>query len=277
MTCQELDRLLYPYLDGEFQPEERVDLETHLAGCANCTRRVEQERQIQQALRRAARHSVQSSRAPDSLRAGIQLGLRQQQRRAFHAQMLKFGAAAALAVVVVGGAWISVRQEQRQSRVAELIKRHGKQLPYDIDLSRATPEQINQLLTKLDHPVALIQLPKARQVGARVSQVQDREAVYVSYESESGRRLGVFAIGDPRRELPAEPFPSVDVESSDGHTVVVWRDDEVVYEMVGEGDLSEADILEMVRARQRSAGVANANLPPPVKPELNLQQVSHAP
>jgi anti-sigma factor RsiW len=61
MTCQELDRLLYPYLDGEFQPEERMDMETHLGTCADCARRVEQEREIQQALRRAARHSVQSA------------------------------------------------------------------------------------------------------------------------------------------------------------------------------------------------------------------------
>ncbi len=94
MTCQELDRLLYPYLDGEFQPEERMDLETHLSGCAACQRRVETEKQMQQALRRAARHSVQGMRAPSSLRAGIQVGLKQEQRRAQYGVWLRAGAMA---------------------------------------------------------------------------------------------------------------------------------------------------------------------------------------
>ena len=49
MTCQELDRLLYAYLDGEFQPEERLEVEAHLSRCAACARRVHAEAQLQQA------------------------------------------------------------------------------------------------------------------------------------------------------------------------------------------------------------------------------------
>ncbi|NVJ28919.1 zf-HC2 domain-containing protein, partial [Myxococcus sp. AM011] len=77
MTCQELERLLYPYLDGEFQPEERHDVESHLEGCSACVARVDEEMQLRQALRRAAKHAVstQGTRAPASLRAGIQSGL----------------------------------------------------------------------------------------------------------------------------------------------------------------------------------------------------------
>jgi len=81
MTCQELDSILYPFLDGEFQPEERLEVEAHLTGCAECAQRVNMEVRMQQSLRRAARHAVESTRAPDALRARIQLGIHQEQRR----------------------------------------------------------------------------------------------------------------------------------------------------------------------------------------------------
>jgi anti-sigma factor RsiW len=264
MTCQELDRLLYPYLDGEFQPEERVDMETHLAVCADCTRRVEEEREIQQALRRAARHSIQASRAPASLRAGIQLGLRQEQRRASQFQILKMGAAA-LVVVAVGGAWVALRTEERQRRVDAIVKRHKMTLPYD--LTNATPEQIEQwLLTQKAPPVPLPRFPKTRPDGVRLS----HDAVSVSYETEpekegeSVRRITLLAMDDPRGELSAQESPSVQVDSSNRYSVVVWRDGEVVYNLVG--DLSESDIIKLVQQREPSSRVANA--PRPVAPGL---------
>jgi anti-sigma factor RsiW len=280
MTCQELDRLLYPYLDGEFQPEERMDMETHLASCADCTQRVAREREIQQALRRAARHSLQSSRAPASLRAGIQVGLKRQQRRAYQGQFLQVSAAV-LVVVAVGGGWVAIRPEEGQRFAADAAQRHvtGRKLPFEIIHSE--PESVEAWFDgKLDHRVPVLRLPNAKVEGARIHSVQGRDAAYISYEApptkkgEKGRRIGVFVIGDTRGELDVKPQPSVHVDGNTGLKVAIWRDNEIVYEMVS--DFTEADIMRMVEQRQRGSSDA----PPPSIPvmhTLDVQPTAHVP
>ncbi|MDY7228063.1 anti-sigma factor family protein [Hyalangium rubrum] len=277
MTCQELDRLLYPYLDGEFQPEERMDVETHLEACSACTRRVEQEREIRQTLRRAARHSLQSSRAPQSLRAGIQVGLKREQRRATQAQFLRVSAAA-LVVVAVGGGWISMRPERHQRFVEDAARRHAKGLPYEI--ANAAPEHVEAWFeNKLDHTVLVPRLPNARLSGARLSNVESYPAAYISYETrpakegEEARRIGVFVFDDARRELNAQDLPSVQADSNTGYNVAIWRDGEIVYELVA--DLSEADIRKLIQEQERASGLASA--PRPAQTLVPVQHTSHVP
>ena len=57
MTCQELDPLIYPYLDGELDEAERGALESHAASCAGCRARLSREAAFQGVLRRSAHAS----------------------------------------------------------------------------------------------------------------------------------------------------------------------------------------------------------------------------
>jgi anti-sigma factor RsiW len=292
MTCQELDRLLYPYLDGEFQPEERVDLETHLSGCAACQRRVETEKQMQQALRRAARHSVQGMRAPASLRAGIQVGLKQEQRRAQYGVWLRAGAMA-LVVVTVGGGWVAYQSEQQQ-RLArrEAVQRHTRVLPFEI-ASTTTDQMEAWFKDKVDPRVTVPQLPKAKPLGGRISILNGREVAYISYETlpendEPSRRLGVFVVPDDASAKPKlQSLKAVEVDSAQGYNVVTWRDDEIVYEMVT--DMDEDDIRQMLANRGSEDVVASkppqqaeeplfsrppAPRPQYSRPQLNIEQAT---
>ncbi|WP_163992626.1 anti-sigma factor family protein [Pyxidicoccus caerfyrddinensis] len=266
MTCQELERLLYPYLDGEFQPEERVDLETHLSGCAACQRRVEEETQMKLALRRAARHSVQGMRTPASLRAGIQGGLKREQRRAQYGVWLRAGAMA-LVVVTVGGGWVAYQSEQRL-RLArrEAIQRHNRVLPYEI--ASASPEQMEEWFKdKVDPRVTLPQLPKAKPLGGRISILNGKEVAFISYETlpqkegEPSRRLSVFVVPDDEAAAPrVQTLKAVEVDSAQGYNVVTWRDDEIVYEMVT--DMDEDDIRRMLSERDSGEAIARKSEPP---------------
>ncbi|XXF75085.1 zf-HC2 domain-containing protein [Myxococcaceae bacterium GXIMD 01537] len=282
MTCQELDRFLYPYLDGEFQPEERIDVEAHLAGCADCAQRVEEEQQMRQALRRAARHSVQSARAPASLRAGIQAGLHREQRRAQVGVWLR-ASAAALVVITAGGTWVALQAGERQRFIVDAAKRHAKRLPYEI--ASVTPEVVEAWFDgKLDHPVSLPRLPNAVVSGARISNVKDRPAAYISYEAapvEDGaptRHFGLFVFDDTRRDVRAQALPSVEVNSAEGYNVALWREGEIVYELVS--DLDEADIRKMLAQQQAGQDARLASNPPrPVKalPQVAVEPASLEP
>ena len=279
MTCQELDRLLHPYLDGEFQPEERVDLENHLAGCAECGHRAEVEKQLRQALRRAARHSVQGMRAPASLRAGIQVGLKQEQRRAQYGVWLRAGAMA-LMVVTVGGGWVTYQSEQRMRLSRwEAVQRHNKVLPFEI--ASTTTEQMEEWFKdKVDPRVTVPQLPKAKPLGGRISILNGREVALISYETlpqkegEPSRRLSVFVVPDDADRAPKlQALKAVEVDSAQGYNVVTWRDDEIVYEMVT--DMDEEDIRQMLDARDSGATLARKSKA--VEPEEPLFSPSPRP
>jgi hypothetical protein len=50
MTCDLVDRLMTPFVDGECAEDERAAVIAHLRGCAPCTRRVEAESTARQLL-----------------------------------------------------------------------------------------------------------------------------------------------------------------------------------------------------------------------------------
>jgi mycothiol system anti-sigma-R factor len=277
MTCQELDRLLYPYLDGEFQPEERMDVEAHLAECTECARQVEAEKQMREALRRAARHSVQSARAPASLRLGIEAGLKREQRRAQVGLWMR-ASAAALVVLTAGGAWMAFESNaQRQRFMAAAVRHHAKALPFEV-ASNNPKELEDYFRNKLNHPVVVPELPNATAKGARFSNVKDNDVAYVSYEAapvkdgDPARRIGLFVFDDSGRDLPAKALPAVQVDSSDGYNVAVWREGEVVYELVS--DLDEADIRKMVTQQHPQLASHPSR---PVRPDVPAQNASLRP
>jgi anti-sigma factor (TIGR02949 family) len=276
MTCQELDRIIYPYLDGEFHTEERLEVEAHLTGCATCAQRVHAEARMQQALRRAARQAVETTRAPEALRANIREGLRREQRAVQQWWWMR-ASAAALVVVTAAGAWMTLRPEQHQRYMEDAARRHAKKLP--VEIAGASHEGVEAWFDgKLDHRVSVPRLPDVRLSGARISNVTDRPAAYISYEHNPGkqgapsRRIGLFVFDDARREVEAPPLPSVQVGSSLGYNVAVWREGEIVYELVT--DLDETDIRRMLAQQQGTGGGSPSRA---VRPEVQAMPVSLQP
>jgi mycothiol system anti-sigma-R factor len=272
MTCQELERFLYPYLDGEFQPEERLEVEAHLSRCAECARQVHEEARMQQALRRAARESVTGARAPAALRSRLQAGLRQEQRRERQWQWAR-ASAAALVVVAAGGTWMALQPEQHLRFMEDAARRHARKLP--VEIAGGSHENVEAWFDgKLDHRVPVPRLPNAILHGARISNVTDRPAAYISYErtpeaeGAPARRIGLFVFDDSHREVQAPPLPSVQVGSSHGYNVAVWRDQEIVYELVT--DLDETDIRRMLAEQGLPAGRPSR----PASPDVPARPVS---
>jgi mycothiol system anti-sigma-R factor len=276
MTCQELERFLYPYLDGEFEPEERLEVDAHLSHCADCARRVHEEARLQQALRQAARQAVHGTRAPDTLRARIQGGLRQeQQRRTRQRWWMQAGAAAAV-LLVAGGAWMTLEARQHKRIMDDAARRHALQWPVEVKGGHEGVER--WFAGKLDHRVPVPQLHDAVLHGARISNVMDRQAAYISYErapqaeGAPARRIGLFVFNDTHGEVEAPALPAVQMGSSHGYNVAVWRDQEIVYELVT--DLDESDIRRMLAEQGRQTG---SKLSQPAAPDVPARPVAHQP
>lgn len=242
--------MFQPYLDGEFQVEERLEVETHLSGCAGCAQRFQGEAQRHHSLRQATRRALQSTQAPEALRARLREELGHEQRRATQARWLR-ASAAVFVVGVAGGAALTFHPGQRQHYIEEAARRYAKRLPPEVVGSSA--ENFEAWLDgKLDHRVSVPNLPNLQLMGIRISHVADRPAAYISYEAPRppgaagapARRIGLLVFDDARGDVEAAPLPAVEVGTGLGYNVAIWRKNEVVYEMVS--DLDESDIRRML-------------------------------
>ena len=248
MTCEELEGFLYAYLDGEFEPADKVGFERHLASCLPCAQKFHLESAFRETLHSKAKEhaSGPSSRAPEGLRRSIRTQLRHEQHRAALRRWARAGAAAAF-IAAAGGAYVTLRPGMREGYIEDAARRHAKSLPFEIQ--REGAENLEAWFQgKLEHSVHVPTFPNTSLAGARLSHVKDKQAAYIAYDalgaSAGPRRIGLFVFQDSDREVAAQPLPSLELDSSHGYNVAIWRDHEIVYELVS--DLDESDIRQMV-------------------------------
>jgi anti-sigma factor (TIGR02949 family) len=67
-SCDSIETLVTPYVDGELPSQDRQRVDAHIASCAVCRSRVEAERAVSD-LVRARRGELCADRAPEGLRA----------------------------------------------------------------------------------------------------------------------------------------------------------------------------------------------------------------
>jgi mycothiol system anti-sigma-R factor len=249
MTCEELEGFLYAYLDGEFEPADKAEVERHLAQCPPCAQKFHLESAFRNTLHSKVKEHASGpySRAPESLRRSIRTQLRHEQHRASLRSWARAGAAAAF-IAAAGGAYVTLRPGMRGVYIEDAALRHAKSLPFEVQ--REGAEHLEAWFQgKLEHSVHVPTFPNTSLAGARLSHVKDKQAAYIGYDAlgASGagpRRIGLFVFQDSDREVPAQPLPSVELDSSHGYNVAIWRDHEIVYELVS--DLDENDIRQML-------------------------------
>jgi anti-sigma factor RsiW len=249
MTCQELDPLIYPYLDGELDEAERGHLESHAASCAGCRARLSREAAFQGALRRSAQMRTRAP-APEALRAMLRAGIRRESRRVQMLSWARWGGLA-IAAATAGVIYLDLRPGHREQLLEDAAARYQRRLPFEVTTAnRADVERWvgDQMSTRVPLP----HVAGATIAGARLSNLREHEAAYVVYElpraQQRGldRRLGLFILDDPGREIPSiAAWPQVGVRSVRGFSVASWRSGGLVYELVS--DMDEADLRRTLR------------------------------
>jgi anti-sigma factor RsiW len=270
MTCQEFENLLQPYVDDEFDEAERAAADSHLAGCPACSRRVHAELHFRHTLREAVALHPLEARAPDALRLRVLEGIRRERRRRYarRTAMISATAAVVLAAVTIG---YSTLPKRRERFMLDAARRHARPFPAEIQ-ARAHEEVEDWFRGKLDHHVPVPRLQNAEVSSARISNVQDRPAAYIRYQKQNPngppRSIGLFVFNDQDHDVEAYPLPSIEVGNRLGFNVAIWREGEIVYEMVT--DLDERDIRALLEAQSGSAPA----LTPPRVPAVDVRPVS---
>jgi anti-sigma factor RsiW len=260
--CSDVERLLEPYLDGEFEADDRSSIETHLATCAPCRDGAASAMAFRSALRARLREafapgSAQAT-APDSLRRRISAALDAEEARpaTWWRRLVSPLPVAALAACVAGALVVFAGHRATDPLVEEAVRKHARDLPLELHTASIAPELIPAMLaSKLDFnpkPPAF-RADGVKLVGARLAQIRDWPAAYMRYDTPRGP-VGLFIIDDPQRRVAEEGHrvnagpETVWVMNMRGYNVAVWRRNEIVYSLVS--DLDEADLVRLVETAQ---------------------------
>ena len=260
--CSDVERLLEPYLDGEFQEDDRASVDSHLSRCSSCraeaARAMAFRSELRARLREAMAPGTAAGTAPDGLRRRISAALDAEETRPvpWWRRVLSPLPVAAVAACVVGALVVFAGHRATDPLVEEAVRKHARDLPLELQTAAIAPEVIPSLLaSKLDFnpkPPPFRQ-DGMRLVGARLSQLRDWPAAYMRYETPRGP-VGLFIIDDPKMRVAEEGHPTrvgpdtVWVMNMRGYNVAVWRRNEIVYSLVS--DLDESDLVRLVETAQ---------------------------
>ena len=256
MTCEEFERFLQSFVDAEFEGEETIAFEAHLVECPRCRAAVDEQRAFKRKLREAGRRGGNLNPAPPAaLRQRILAGIDEQQasRRPLW-QRPALAYAAALTIVAGSGVYylrVGTSRDRAATYAAAAIATHKRQLP--LEVQDPQPVGIQRWLRgKVDFAPRVPQLRKVSVIGARLSNVSDRQAAYIAYGSGGERRVSLFVFDAPDLEVRGGKRIAdreVLLTNQQGYNVVLWKDREIAYSLVS--DLEEQDILELVSASGR--------------------------
>jgi anti-sigma factor RsiW len=248
MECREVQRLADLSLDGEVSPREQAELDSHLVRCAACRSRATTQRWVHDSIRAKLQDSVDGVAPPQGLQARIQTELRAE-GGATGGTVWRAALPLSMAMAVV--AILSWSRSHAPSLDPEgTVDRHTQNMLPEVRARGGEQEVQRYIQKQLGHSVDL-PLPDERNlrlVGARVSSLDDGQAVHLLYDHR-GARISLFAnpkrgavvvpASFSRRLVAGRPYL---VGSHRGYNVVATERDDVLYRFV-----SDVDGAELVR------------------------------
>jgi anti-sigma factor (TIGR02949 family) len=253
MRCEDVQKVVHPYLDGEFEASDRIYLERHLSTCTTCREMVAFESSfkanLHARLRRPPMPAELQGRVLAALDRADAVGEGPTPSLVRRAMPIGAALAAAAAVVIFLGTFVQSRAAESPI-VEDAIRAHEKQLPVEV---KGDVEHIKTFMVgKVPVPVRPPRLAAAQAtlVGARLGHVRDRDAAQIEYRvGQSDVTVYVFDASGlpmtaPRRQIVENH--EVFVGGERGYHVVFYRDQDVGYAFTS--DLEEDEILQLVSA-----------------------------
>jgi anti-sigma factor (TIGR02949 family) len=250
--CDAFRRLVSAYLDGELVEEDRVAFEAHVGGCAACQRSLDDEREVVDALQRAARPIPP---APHELRQRVDRMLAEAQRPT--GPVSRWGAPLVVAASILAVALVGAALLQRSSATpprtlnafaalaADTHLRHARgQLPLEVrtdvpaEVSRFFEGRVPFHFALPDYPVGPGERKPYHLDGGRLVAFDDDYIAYVAYRME-GRPISLL-VTTADRVRPEGGSQVVSggltfhIESVAGLKVITWSDKGLTYALVSD-------------------------------------------
>jgi anti-sigma factor RsiW len=238
MNCDETERLLDAYVDGELELTRQVDLETHLAACSACKKAADEAMNF----RDSVRMNIPIFPAPPSLKGRIRAALRKETRSEIK-WIFRFRRSLALAMAIlvlglsVAWAWIADSHGKDRELIAEAISDCSRSLLLDhlLDVTSSDQHTVKPWITShLDYSPPVVDLTEAGYglVGGRLDILENRPVAAIVYKHQ-GYFINVFVWPAANHAI------DFDVQSHQGYSLCGWNKGGLNYLIISE--LSPAD------------------------------------
>jgi anti-sigma factor RsiW len=248
-TCQDLEPLLAPYVDGDAQAASRATVEAHLDRCPPCRDRVAGQRAVREVI--VARRAVLRGCASEHLRA--RCAAHSAPARSFVRSARRWVplSLAATLVLAVAGAFMLGLNNQVEALAAQLTLDHL--MCFQFAPERATHADSGEAgLAWAAAQGWALQVPASSAaeqlelLGVRRCSVSGKHLAHALYKWR-GQPLSVFVV--PQRVRPGQANEMVE---KFGHEAVIWSAGGRTYVVLARGRPSElAPVVGYVRANAR--------------------------
>jgi len=259
MRCDDLERELGCFIDGELAPPERREVENHLSQCAACRSHVDGQRKVKQLLRQTLCPSA-ASEASHELLKKVRLALDASDGRGGWRWRLSTArplSRAALGVFVPLAAALALvlgYVETVEPLINDSIVKHQRNLPLEVT---GGPEKVRSWFDgKVPFAVPAPKLgPHCSLRGGRLSHLGGREAALLQYD-QNGQKISVFVfdaqgmpsplrLGAPERRIIGNR--EVFIEGASGYQVAVFRDQGLGY-AITTGNVGKSEFIQLISA-----------------------------
>jgi anti-sigma factor RsiW len=246
MNCEDADRFLDAYVDGELEAGERSEFEEHLAGCAGCDEKIEGLRRFRSFFAANAPRYP----APPDLRAKVLARLEVEKRPNIIALVRQpWLYAAALLVVSLSLAWFLLFPDQDKRIANEALANYQRAslLEHLCDVVSPDPGVVKPWLTgKLDFsPPVVLPGMNFQMRGGRLDVLQNRKVAALTYKRNKDL-VTIFVWPGAGKSLPEKSF------SIAGNSVCVWTTAGMNF--VAVANMSDHDLDEVVDRMKDAIG-----------------------
>ncbi len=258
MRCEDLERDLSCFIDGELAAPEQREVENHLTDCAACRTHLKQQCQVKTLLKQTMQESAPLPGSAELLHRVHSALDRSDGRGGWRwyletARPLLRASVGVLVPVVAALALVLGYVETVEPLITDSIGKHQRNLPLEVT---GGPEKVQSWFDgKVPFAVSMPKLgPSCALRGGRLSHLGSREAALLQYD-QNGQKITVFVfdaqgIATPLRlHAPVRRMignREVLIEATSGYHVAFFRDRGLGYAIAGSGD--ESTFMQMISA-----------------------------
>lgn len=267
--CADIQQLLYPYLDGELDVKQNMDVEAHILDCQTCCDLLNEEKRFLSVLKNGCLHEE----GPPALKAKIERKLSNKQRpfaRFFSNHPFKAAFAAALAGILIsllGGKLLDLSINRTPPFIRASVENHLKYLNGNLPLEIEShdPQVVAGWFKKrIDF---MPHLPELKDdmivlIGGRLDRFKGENVALVSYTIDK-LPVSMFIIkGNPTANVETGDFAFLkgrrfNFSHRHGLNAIAWTDDGNRFALIS-SHLSQ-DIMSCKVCHANGSGLSDLN------------------
>jgi anti-sigma factor RsiW len=267
--CTYIEKLLYPYLDGELDVGQNLIVEEHILNCQKCCDLLNEEKRFLHVIKNACR----KKEGPPALKAKIERMLDKKQRPFFHIfpnHPFKMAFAAALAgmfIALFSGNLLDLGSSKTPPFVRALVENHlkiiDKNLPLEIESH--DPQVVMAWFKKRiefmpDLPV--LKDDKVVLLGGRLAKFRGENMALISYRLEKSPVTMSIIKGNPTAFVESSDFTFLhgrrfNFSRQHGFNTIAWTDDGKNFALIS--SLESQKIVSCKVCHAQGSGLSDLN------------------